>query len=235
MSAAGDEELDPREEAERARRRDREATAEQRDLMRPGMGKVFKQIQDAQAKAAREPTKPSAAAPPLAAAPEPPDSLERRVLGTTPRSSVRRASWTWPTPIAAHAARPSAIAVGSSAMCRVSGSEPPTVSPTIISSVAGSRPSASHAARSSASSAANFSSGRPYQAVCQASARRAVIRIIRGRRAATRIGVRWAGGGRTIASSSVYQRPAYVTEPSRSSRTMTSRASSKRPTRWSNG
>ena len=45
------EELDPRE-AERARRRDREATAEQRDLMRPGMGKVFKQIQDAQAKAA---------------------------------------------------------------------------------------------------------------------------------------------------------------------------------------
>jgi hypothetical protein len=43
--------LDPRE-AERARRRDREATAEQRDLMRPGMGKVLKQIQDAQAKAA---------------------------------------------------------------------------------------------------------------------------------------------------------------------------------------
>jgi hypothetical protein len=48
-----DEELDPRE-VERARRRDREAAAEQRDLMRPGMGKVFKQIQDAQAKAARE-------------------------------------------------------------------------------------------------------------------------------------------------------------------------------------
>ena len=45
------DELDARE-AERARRRDREATAEQRDLMRPGMGKVFKQIQDAQAKAA---------------------------------------------------------------------------------------------------------------------------------------------------------------------------------------
>ena len=57
MSAAGDEELDPREEA-RASRRDREADAEARDLMRPGMGKVFKQIQDAQAKAAREPTKP---------------------------------------------------------------------------------------------------------------------------------------------------------------------------------
>jgi hypothetical protein len=46
------DDLDPRE-AERARRRDREATAEQRDLMRPGMGKVFKQIQDAQAKVAR--------------------------------------------------------------------------------------------------------------------------------------------------------------------------------------
>jgi hypothetical protein len=50
------EELDPRE-TERLRRRDREAAAEQRDLMRPGMGKVFKQIQDAQAKAAKEPPK----------------------------------------------------------------------------------------------------------------------------------------------------------------------------------
>ena len=40
-----DEELDPRE-AERVRRRDREADAEQRDLLRPGMGKVFKQITD---------------------------------------------------------------------------------------------------------------------------------------------------------------------------------------------
>jgi hypothetical protein len=47
------DELDPRE-AERARRRDREAEAERRALLRPGMGKVFKQIQDAQAKAARE-------------------------------------------------------------------------------------------------------------------------------------------------------------------------------------
>jgi hypothetical protein len=37
--------LDPREEA-RARRRDREADAQARDLMRPGMGKVFKQITD---------------------------------------------------------------------------------------------------------------------------------------------------------------------------------------------
>lgn len=47
------ENLDPRE-AERARRRDRDAAAEQRALMRPGMGKVFKQIQDAQVKAAKE-------------------------------------------------------------------------------------------------------------------------------------------------------------------------------------
>ena len=43
-------------EAARNRRRDRDADAEARDLMRPGMGKVFKQIQDAQAKAAKEPT-----------------------------------------------------------------------------------------------------------------------------------------------------------------------------------
>jgi hypothetical protein len=48
------EELDPRE-AERARRRDRDAAARERELMRPGMGKVFKQIQDAQANAARAP------------------------------------------------------------------------------------------------------------------------------------------------------------------------------------
>jgi len=47
------DELDPRE-AERIRRSDREAEAEARDLMRPGMGKVFKQILDVQAKAARE-------------------------------------------------------------------------------------------------------------------------------------------------------------------------------------
>jgi hypothetical protein len=50
----GAEDLDPREDA-RNRRRDRDADAEARDLMRPGMGKVFKQIQDAQAKAAKEP------------------------------------------------------------------------------------------------------------------------------------------------------------------------------------
>ena len=47
------DDLDPRE-AERVRRRDREAAAEQRALMKPGMGKVFKQIQDTQAKAAKE-------------------------------------------------------------------------------------------------------------------------------------------------------------------------------------
>jgi hypothetical protein len=46
------DDLDPRE-AERVRRRDRDLTAEERDLLRPGMGKVFKQIQDAQRKAAK--------------------------------------------------------------------------------------------------------------------------------------------------------------------------------------
>jgi hypothetical protein len=50
------DDLDPRE-VERVRRRDREAEAEQRALLRPGMGKVFKQIQDAQVKAAKEPPK----------------------------------------------------------------------------------------------------------------------------------------------------------------------------------
>ncbi len=40
-----DDHLDPRETA-RARRRDRDADAKRRDLMRPGMGKVFKQITD---------------------------------------------------------------------------------------------------------------------------------------------------------------------------------------------
>jgi hypothetical protein len=44
-------------EAERVRRRDREAAAEHSALMRPGMGKVFKQILDAQAKATKEPAK----------------------------------------------------------------------------------------------------------------------------------------------------------------------------------
>ena len=48
-----DDGVDAREAA-RIRRRDREAAAEDRALMQPGMGKVFKQIQDAQAKAAVE-------------------------------------------------------------------------------------------------------------------------------------------------------------------------------------
>ncbi len=43
-----DDELDPREAA-RNRRRDHDADAERRELMRPGMGKVFKQILDRQA------------------------------------------------------------------------------------------------------------------------------------------------------------------------------------------
>ena len=48
-----DDDLDAREAA-RARRRDHDADAHQRELMRPGMGKVFKQILDSQAKAAEE-------------------------------------------------------------------------------------------------------------------------------------------------------------------------------------
>jgi hypothetical protein len=55
--AGGDEpdlELDPREAA-RDRRRDREAAAERRALMRPGMGKVFKQILDRRGREADEP------------------------------------------------------------------------------------------------------------------------------------------------------------------------------------
>jgi hypothetical protein len=43
------EELDPRE-ADRIRRRDHDLDAERRALMKPGMGKVFKQIQDVQGK-----------------------------------------------------------------------------------------------------------------------------------------------------------------------------------------
>lgn len=49
-----DNDLDPRE-AERIRRRDHDLDAERRALMNPGMGKVFKQIQDSQGKAATEP------------------------------------------------------------------------------------------------------------------------------------------------------------------------------------
>lgn len=50
------EDVDARERA-RMRRRDRDADARARDLLRPGMGKVFKQILDAQAKAAKTPQK----------------------------------------------------------------------------------------------------------------------------------------------------------------------------------
>jgi hypothetical protein len=50
------DELDPitSREAERIRRRDREADADNRELMRPGMGKVFKQIQDSWTKPAKK-------------------------------------------------------------------------------------------------------------------------------------------------------------------------------------
>jgi hypothetical protein len=50
---AMDDEIDAREAA-RIRRRDREAAAEARELLRPGMGKVFKQIQDHQRRAAED-------------------------------------------------------------------------------------------------------------------------------------------------------------------------------------
>jgi len=53
ISAMDEEDLDPRE-AERVRRRNREAQAQHHELMRSGMGKVFKQIQDAQKKDADE-------------------------------------------------------------------------------------------------------------------------------------------------------------------------------------
>jgi hypothetical protein len=45
------EDLDPREAA-RLRRRDHDAAAHDRELMRPGMGKVFKQITDVWSKEA---------------------------------------------------------------------------------------------------------------------------------------------------------------------------------------
>ena len=49
-------ELDARE-AERIRRRDRDAEAERRELLRPGMGKVFKQILDTQVKRGKSASK----------------------------------------------------------------------------------------------------------------------------------------------------------------------------------
>ena len=56
-----DDDLDPREE-ERTRRRDHDHDAERRALLRPGMGKVFKQIIDRQVREADEP--PSHPKPP---------------------------------------------------------------------------------------------------------------------------------------------------------------------------
>jgi len=56
------DELDPKEVA-RIRRRDRDAEAEARALMRPGMGKVFKQILDTQAEAAKAAKAPKATGP----------------------------------------------------------------------------------------------------------------------------------------------------------------------------
>ena len=52
-----DESIDPREAA-RMRRRDHDADAESRNLLRPGMGKVFKQIQDSWARPAKKRPKP---------------------------------------------------------------------------------------------------------------------------------------------------------------------------------
>jgi hypothetical protein len=55
-----DPDLDPREAA-RVRRRDHEAEAERRELLRPGMGKVFKQITDTWERDATRPPKPDRA------------------------------------------------------------------------------------------------------------------------------------------------------------------------------
>ncbi len=51
-----DEDLDPREAA-RVKRRDHEAEAERRELLRPGMGKVYKQIADTWEREATRPPK----------------------------------------------------------------------------------------------------------------------------------------------------------------------------------
>jgi hypothetical protein len=74
-----DPDLDPREAA-RARRRDRDLSAEARDLMRPGMGKVFKQIQDAQRRLVDD-------AP--AADPEPAESEQRSAVAPRRRRRNR--------------------------------------------------------------------------------------------------------------------------------------------------
>lgn len=54
-----DPELDPREAA-RVRRRDHDAELERRELLRPGMGKVFKQITDRWERDAARPAKGTA-------------------------------------------------------------------------------------------------------------------------------------------------------------------------------
>jgi hypothetical protein len=75
------DELDPREAA-RARRRDRDAEAQHREPMNPGMGKVFKQIGDAQAKAAKlagkRPKSPKAAKATRKGRPKSPTSVRRK-------------------------------------------------------------------------------------------------------------------------------------------------------------
>jgi hypothetical protein len=53
-----DGDLDPREAA-RVRRRDHDAEAERRELLRPGLGKVFKQIGDSWEHDATRPPKPA--------------------------------------------------------------------------------------------------------------------------------------------------------------------------------
>ena len=57
LSGEDEEPLEPFDarEAARVRRRDHDLEAAGRDLMRPGMGKVFKQILDHQASEAGEP------------------------------------------------------------------------------------------------------------------------------------------------------------------------------------
>ena len=56
--ADSDEELDAREAA-RMRRRDHDADLHARELMRPGMGKVFKQVTDSWSKGPSRPPKKS--------------------------------------------------------------------------------------------------------------------------------------------------------------------------------
>lgn len=55
----GDDPIEPLDsrEAERVRRRDHDLDAGRRELMRPGMGKVFKQITDSWSRKAARPRK----------------------------------------------------------------------------------------------------------------------------------------------------------------------------------